>query len=77
MYGEAVVQVCAAFVTEPVAQPPPIFADVICWRGFDCPTPFDAPLNQTSLPRTSRLTGSAAFVSEMLAWFLKHRFPSV
>ncbi|TMK33849.1 MAG: hypothetical protein E6G64_03160 [Actinobacteria bacterium] len=77
MYGEEVVQVCAVFVTAPVAQPPPIFAELICWSGLDWPTPFEAPDSQTSFPRTSSDTGSAAFVSEMLAWFLKHRFPSV
>ena len=70
-------QVCAVFVTAPVAQPPPIFAEVTSCSGEDCPTPFEAPVSQTSLPRTSRRTGSAAFVSLIEDEFLKQRLPSV
>ena len=68
---------CPAFVTAPIAQPPPILADVNSCNGDDCPTPFEAPESQTSLPRTSRRTGSAALVSLIDAEFLKQRLPSV
>jgi hypothetical protein len=71
--------VCAGFVTAPVAQPPPILAEVIRWIGLSeaSPTPFDDPVSQTSFPRTSSNTGSAEFVSVIDAEFLKQKFPSV
>ena len=68
---------CPAFVTAPEVQPPPIFAEVTSCKGEDWPTPFDAPESQTSFPRTSSSTGSAAFVSLIDAEFLKQRLPSV